>query len=142
MTRTLKAGHAVAASGTAALEADDAAVDIAALLPERRAIDGRLSAVRKANSEKTTANRRDLARAKTREMVLTSAREIWAEPGSYERGDLRSIARHMGRSTGSVFAHFATKADLWRAAMGYEPPVDCAEVRELLRMASKGRIAE
>ena len=143
MARTLKAGKAVAGNGTAAPETDEGAVDeMAALLAERRAINDRINTVRGASSGMRKANRRDQARAQTREMVLASARAVWAEPGSYERGGIRSVAKHMGRSTGSVFAHFATKADLWRAAMGYEPPLDCAEVRDLLRMAAERRIAE
>lgn len=61
-----------------------------------------------------------------------SARRLWAEPGSYEAGDIRSIAAEAGYSTGAVFANFDSKADLWREVMGYEPPVDCIAVRRAL----------
>jgi hypothetical protein len=36
-------------------------------------------------------------------------------------------------STGAIFANFASKADLWREAMGYEPPVDSEAVRAALK---------
>lgn len=85
-------------------------------------------------------NRRQLAKAATRTKVMDAARRLWAEPGSYEAGDIRSIAKAAGMSTGAVFANFDSKADLWRAVMGYEPPVDCAAVREALQSAPTAKL--
>lgn len=74
-------------------------------------------------------NKRELAKAATRQKVIDAARTLWTTPGSYrDRGDggagIREIAAHMGMSTGAVFANFDTKDDVWRAAFGCEPPVD------------------
>lgn len=78
-------------------------------------------------------NRRQLAKAATREKLIIVARALWAEPGSYEPVTIRVIASAAGLSTGSIFSNFAGKEDLWRVAMGYEPPVDSADVREALK---------
>lgn len=61
-------------------------------------------------------NKRQLAKAATREKVLKAARDLWAEPGSYERGTIRQIAEAAGMSTGAIFANFKGKAELWAAA--------------------------
>ncbi|MBB4799696.1 AcrR family transcriptional regulator [Brevundimonas bullata] len=88
-------------------------------------------------------NRRQLAKAATREKLIVAARAVWAEPGSYEAATIRVIAKAAGMSTGAIFANFKGKEDLWRAVMGYEPPVDSAEVRKLLRaMAGRKACAE
>lgn len=76
------------------------------------------------------------AKAKTRAKLIAAARKLWAEPGTYEAVGIREIAAEMSMSTGAVFSHVASKADLWRIAMGYEPPVDGPEVRKLLRAAA------
>lgn len=79
-------------------------------------------------------NKRELAKAATRQKVIDAAKTLWTIPGSYrDRGDggagIREIAAHMGMSTGAVFANFDTKDDVWRAAFGCEPPVDCVLTR-------------
>lgn len=79
-------------------------------------------------------NKRELAKAVTRQKVIDAARTLWKTPGSYrDRGDggggIRQIAAHMGMSTGAVFANFDTKDDVWRAAFGCEPPADCVLTR-------------
>lgn len=79
-------------------------------------------------------NKRELAKAATRQKVIDAAKTLWKTPGSYrDRGDggagIREIAAHMGMSTGAVFANFDTKDDVWRAAFGCEPPVDCVLTR-------------
>ncbi len=78
-------------------------------------------------------NRRQLAKAATREKLIIVARALWDEPGSYEAATIRVIAKAAGMSTGAIFANFVGKEDLWREAMGYEPPVDSAAVRQVLR---------
>lgn len=91
-------------------------------------------------TETVRVNRRVLAKARTRSKVIASATALWAEPGSYESVGIREIAAGAGMSTGAVFANFASKADLWREVMGYEPPVDGPEVRALLQSLAQ-RIA-
>lgn len=81
-------------------------------------------------------NRRQLAKAATRAKLIAAAQKLWAEPGTYVEKSgvgIREIAAEAGVSTGAVFANWESKADLWREAMGYEPPVDCEEVREALK---------
>lgn len=92
-------------------------------------------------SEPVRLNRRQQSKAETRAKVLESARRLWAEPGTYEFFGIRDIAAGAGMSTGAVFANFASKADLWREAMGYEPPVDGPEVRALLQAQVQPRAA-
>jgi AcrR family transcriptional regulator len=81
-------------------------------------------------------NRRQQAKAQPRARVIAAAQQVWAEPGSYEDGTIRVIATAAGMSTGSIFANFEGKEDLWRVAMGYEPPIDSAAVRAALRAAA------
>jgi AcrR family transcriptional regulator len=80
-----------------------------------------------------TPNRRVAAKAATRARVIAAATRRWAKPGTYEIEGIREIAAEAGMSTGAIFANFASKADLWREVMGYEPPVDGPEVRQLLQ---------
>ena len=87
-------------------------------------------------NQKQALNRRVVAKAATRAKVIAAAAKLWSVPGTYEIVGIREIAAEIGMSTGAVFSNFASKADLWREAMGYEPPVDCAEVREALKAAA------
>ena len=82
-------------------------------------------------------NRRDVAKAATRAKLIKAARDLWSEPGTYERIGIREIAAGAGVSTGAIFANWSGKEALWREAMGYEPPVDCAVVREALRREAR-----
>lgn len=86
-------------------------------------------------------NRRAQAKAATRAKCIAAARKLWAEPGTYESVGIREIAAEMGMTTGSIFANFTGKADLWRTAMGYEPPVDGPAVRALLQRTAQLREA-
>ncbi len=61
-------------------------------------------------------NKRQRAKALTRQKVLDAARKLWATPGSYERGTIRAIAQEAGMSTGAIFANFEDKAALYAAA--------------------------
>ena len=87
-------------------------------------------------NHKQALNRRAAAKAATRAKVIAAAAKLWSVPGTYEIVGIREIAAEIGMSTGAIFSNFASKADLWREAMGYEPPVDCAEVREALKAAA------
>lgn len=83
-------------------------------------------------------NRRQQAKLVTIQKTVAAARRLWAEPGTYEIVGIRDIAAEMGMTTGAIFANFSSKAELWRVAMGYAPPVDCRAVREAL-IAASGR---
>lgn len=64
-------------------------------------------------------NRRQAAKARTRERVMAAARELFMAQG-YEGATIRDIARHAGMSTGAVFASFSDKADLFEAVFGHD----------------------
>lgn len=93
-----------------------------------------------ANDGAPKLNRRQIAKAQTRAKVLNAARVLWAPAGSYEAVGIREIATAAGMSTGAVFANFASKADLWREAMGFEPPVDCEAVRAVLKAQADAQV--
>ena len=57
--------------------------------------------------------RRALAKMATREKILVSARDLFAEKG-YERATIRDIAAAAGMSTGAVFASFTDKSELFQ----------------------------
>jgi len=59
---------------------------------------------------------RGLAKQRTREKILQSARQPFNERG-YEGATVRDIARAAGMSTGAVFASFADKAELFDEIM-------------------------
>ena len=61
-------------------------------------------------------NRRQAAKVRTRQKVLDSARELFAERG-YEPATIRDIAKGAGMSTGAVFANFQDKAELFEAVL-------------------------
>lgn len=71
----------------------------------------------------TPMNKREGSKAATRRKVLETARALFAEL-AYEEVTIRLIAERMAMSTGAIYANFADKAALWKAAMGTEPPVD------------------
>ena len=91
--------------------------------------------------EAVQLNRRQQAKIATRAKLLETARRLWAEPGTYEATTMRVIAKAAGLSTGAIFANWPGKVELWREAMGYEPPRDSAEVRALLRRMAQLREA-
>ena len=74
-------------------------------------------------------NKRSTAKAKTRTKVIDGAKALWKEPGTYHTNGIREIAVYIGMSTGAVFANFASKDELWRAAFECEPPVDSVLTR-------------
>lgn len=90
-----------------------------------------------ANDDAPKLNRRQLAKAETRVKIIAAARKLWSAPGTYEAIGIREISAEAGMSTGAIFANWKGKAELWREAMGYEPPVDCETVRAALRNAAE-----
>lgn len=68
-------------------------------------------------------NRRQASKLRTRERILKAARELFLL-SSYEATTIRAVARAAGMSTGAIFATVHDKAELWREAMGTEPPLD------------------
>lgn len=79
---------------------------------------------------------RAAAKALTRELVLSAARTAFAARG-YESVHIRDLASSISRSTGSVFANFASKEALFEAAMGRPAP----DVKWFLRGLANGSLA-
>jgi AcrR family transcriptional regulator len=67
---------------------------------------------READADDHRPNQRALAKQRTREKILASAKSLFAERG-YEAATIRDIAREAGMSTGAVFASFTDKSDLF-----------------------------
>lgn len=80
-------------------------------------------------------NRRQQAKARNRARILEVAAGLF-KAGLYEQATIRSIATAAGMSTGAVFANWSGKADLWREAMGCEPPGDSPVTRAATQMLS------
>lgn len=59
----------------------------------------------------------------TRDRAMASAKALF-EQQRYDAVGVRAVAKAAGLSTGAIMGHFPTKADLWRAAMQCEPPLD------------------
>lgn len=66
-------------------------------------------------------NRRQQAKARTRQKVLDAATVLFAGPGGYVGATIRDIAKGAGMSTGAVFANFEDKAALYRAVYEHDP---------------------
>lgn len=81
-------------------------------------------------------NRRQQSKARTVQRLLDVARTMFAAH-AYEAVTIRGLAAEAGVSTGAVFANFRDKADLWRVAMGCEPPVDDVESRQRQRRMAR-----
>ena len=62
---------------------------------------------------------------RTRAKAIAAAQKAFSV-SDYHSVGIRKLAQMMGMSTGAIFANFASKADLWRASMGGEPPADTA----------------
>jgi AcrR family transcriptional regulator len=75
-------------------------------------------------------NRRQKAKARTREKVLAAAAALFEEVG-YEKAVIRDIAKRAGMSTGAVFANFEDKAHLYETVTGH-PPVSAEAGAHLL----------
>lgn len=60
---------------------------------------------------------RALAKQRTREKILDSAKSLFTEKG-YEGATIRDIASAAGMSTGAVFASFTDKSDLFNEIIG------------------------
>lgn len=74
---------------------------------------------------------RALAKQRTREKILASAKALFAERG-YEAATIRDIARAAGMSTGAVFASFTDKSDLFTEIAETEQ----AELNQVMREAA------
>ena len=82
--------------------------------------------------------RRALAKQATREKILTSARDLFAEKG-YGGATIRDIASAAGMSTGAVFASFADKAELFQEILGARTETLVSTMRE---GGAEGRVDE
>jgi AcrR family transcriptional regulator len=79
--------------------------------------------------------RRALAKQRTREKILASAKDLFTEKG-YERATIRDIASAAGMSTGAVFASFSDKSELFREILGER--VDLLQERMTAAATGKG----
>ncbi|MEN5112807.1 helix-turn-helix domain-containing protein [Brevundimonas diminuta] len=75
-------------------------------------------------------NRRQAAKARTRQRVFDSAETLFNDVG-FERATIRAIAKGAGMSTGAVFANFEDKTALYVAVFGH-PPLTPEQGRELV----------
>ncbi|WP_029415009.1 helix-turn-helix domain-containing protein [Brevundimonas bacteroides] len=64
---------------------------------------------------------RQAQRERSQALILAAARELLTRDG-YDAMTLRGLSVATGLSTGAIAKRFSTKADIWRAAMGSEPP--------------------
>lgn len=71
----------------------------------------------------TKLTNRQKAKARTRAKMLAKSREMFTAR-DYHAVTIRDIAKAIRMTTGAVFGHFADKAELFEAAMGFAPPVD------------------
>lgn len=85
-----------------------------------------------------TGSRAEKAK-RTRNIVLTTARQIFTDKG-YAETTIRDIATAAGRSTGSVFTHWSTKRDLYFDVFGHWPMdgVFSAVSVAIIKAAAKG----
>jgi AcrR family transcriptional regulator len=80
---------------------------------------------------------RALAKQRTREKILASAKSLFTEKG-YEGATIRDIASAAGMSTGAVFASFTDKSDLFNEIIG----ADRESLFEVMRAEAVGANAE
>ncbi len=80
---------------------------------------------------------RALAKQRTREKILASAKSLFTEKG-YEGATIRDIAAAAGMSTGAVFASFTDKSDLFNEIIG----ADRESLFEAMRAEAIGASAE
>ncbi|MGA0602684.1 TetR/AcrR family transcriptional regulator [Caulobacter sp. KR2-114] len=80
---------------------------------------------------------RALAKQRTREKILASAKSLFTEKG-YEGATIRDIAAAAGMSTGAVFASFTDKSDLFNEIIG----ADRDNLFEVMRNEAVGANAE
>lgn len=87
------------------------------------------------------AGRRQEQKARTREAIILAARELFHRDG-YEAVTVRQVAKAAALSTGSIFAGFAGKADLFKAAMGHPAPDVGAFLRRVAIAAADETVAQ
>ncbi|MFT4251286.1 MAG: TetR/AcrR family transcriptional regulator [Caulobacter sp.] len=76
--------------------------------------------------------RRALAKQRTRERVLSAARQLFSERG-YEGATIRDIAQAAGMSTGAVFASFSDKSELFDEILTADYEVIYAQMKQAAR---------
>lgn len=82
------------------------------------------------------AGKREASARVTEELLLAAGGKLFAERG-YEAVDLRTVAASVGRSTGSIFAHWKDKEEFFEAAMDRKAPG--AVLRDFLTDVADGR---
>ena len=80
-------------------------------------------------------------KAETREMIFQAARKVFSEKG-YHKTQIADIVREAGISTGSVYAHFKDKRDLFEQIIRETNEVLRARLRELSQTKRPGDVRE
>ncbi len=80
---------------------------------------------------------RALAKQRTREKILASAKNLFTEKG-YEGATIRDIASAAGMSTGAVFASFTDKSDLFKEIISADREALYDAMGEAARKAGAG----
>jgi len=80
-------------------------------------------------------------KAETREMIFQAARKVFSEKG-YHKTQIADIVREAGISTGSVYAHFKDKRDLFEQIIRETNEVLRARLKELSQTKKPGDVRE
>jgi AcrR family transcriptional regulator len=80
-------------------------------------------------------------KAETREMIFQAARKVFSEKG-YHKTQIADIVREAGISTGSVYAHFKDKRDLFEQIIRETNEVLRARLKELSQTKRPGDVRE
>jgi AcrR family transcriptional regulator len=80
-------------------------------------------------------------KAETREMIFQAARKVFSEKG-YHKAQIADIVKSAGISTGSIYAHFKDKRDLFEQIIRETNEVLRARLRELSQTKRPGDVRE
>ena len=80
-------------------------------------------------------------KAETREMIVQAARKVFSEKG-YHKAQIADIVKAAGISTGSIYAHFKDKRDLFEQIIRENLEVLRATLKELSQTKKPGDVRE
>ncbi|HPS93430.1 MAG TPA: TetR/AcrR family transcriptional regulator [Deltaproteobacteria bacterium] len=80
-------------------------------------------------------------KAETREMIFQAARKVFSEKG-YHKAQIADIVKAAGISTGSIYAHFKDKRDLFEQIIRQTTDGLRARLKELSETRSPGDVRE
>jgi AcrR family transcriptional regulator len=82
---------------------------------------------------KVRKNRPQVRTAETQKKILDAAQAIFSEQG-FEKTQLEEVAAHAGYTRGAIYAHYASKEDLFLALMEQRVLTKFTLVREALEV--------